>query len=218
MRIAVYIDCENIHSDYIDQAFCKLKDMGEIVRATGYCDFSNPFYIGYQDVLLAHRIRGVQVFHNTKDGADAEIIIDSLTDAITCDDIDAICIISGDGIYGALGRAIRERGKQFIGVGKANASRAFVVSCDTFIRLSFIKNPKGVPLEEINSAIESLGGNPRLSLLGLKLQTTGFTPKKYGYLRMIDLFQNIQGYTLTQDAENGLDWFVSLDNKNDTAI
>lgn len=207
MNIIMYIDCENIHSDYADQLFEKVAKLGPIVSCTGYADFSNPLHCYWRGPLLRAKARAVQVFHNSKDGADAEILIDVTLDALRKPGVDALCVVSRDGIYSSLARVVRESGKTFIGAGGVPASRAFIDSCDIYIDLVNLgrdNKPSGTSAAEmIDQAIESGGGGRvLLSEVGQRLSSMGFNVRDYGCFKLVEVIDQIGGYEVTEDPDN----------------
>jgi hypothetical protein len=214
MKIAVYVDCENIHHDYASQLFEYLSGQGKIVLCNGYADFSNSFYLGWKQRLIENKMRAIQVFHNTKDGADAEIIIDMTLDSMKYVKADCFCVVSNDGIYSCLARPIHLNNKMFMAIGTHATNKTLSNACDIFKKLENRKpenksvyKPDGS--EFIDDAIDRAGGGRViLSRLGIELSCLGFNVREYGYERLIDFIDSLGRYILTRDEQNELDVYV----------
>jgi hypothetical protein len=135
-------------------------------------------------------------------------------DAITKPGIDALCIVSKDGIYGSLGRIIHECGKTFIGIGGRPRSTVLDNACDIYINLVNMYNGielsrELTPEEKIDNAIEKLGGGcVRLSSVGIELSAKGFNIREYGHCKLMELIESLGCYTITQDENNELDKYI----------
>lgn len=210
MTISVYIDCENIYPVYAEQLFEKLANVGTVVSATGYADFSTRDCADWQAPLFKHKARAVQTFHNTKDGADAEILIDVVSGTTA----DAVCIVSRDGIYSALARVVRATGKTFIVVGSTPTSAALMTVADIYIPLEHMDVPVREvlpPKEAINAAINALGGGRVLMAdLGNELIKQRFCVQEQGFAKLIDLIYSLGGYIITTGENNPLEKWIEI--------
>jgi len=206
MNIAAYVDCENIHYDYAPQLFEALANRGKVVLCNGYADFSNPFHAGWRDRLIENRMRAIQVFHSTKDGSDAEILIDVTMDAIKMPKVDCFCVVSNDGIYSALARPLKLFSKTFLVLGTHRTNQALVNACDIFQKLE--KRDAAIedtPEYFIDAAIERAGGGKVLfSRLGIELSCLGFNIREWGHENLIDLITSLKCYTVTSSEQIGV--------------
>jgi uncharacterized LabA/DUF88 family protein len=203
MKIAAYVDCENIHYDYAPQLFEALESRGKVVLCNGYADFSNPFHIGWKDRLFENKMRAIQVFPSTKDGSDAEILVDVTMDAIKIPDIDCFCVVSNDGIYSALARPLKLFSKTFLVLGTHRTHTALINACDIFQKLD--KRGGDTPEGFIDAAIERAGGGKILfSRLGIELGFLGFNLRDWGHEKLIDLIASLKRYTITSTEQIGV--------------
>lgn len=208
MTIAVYIDCENIWPVYADQVFEKIANIGTVVAASGYADFSLATHTVWRDPLFKHKVRAIQTFHNTKDGADAEIIIDVVSGLSM--NVDAVCIVSRDGIYSALARVVRNAGKRFIIAGSIHINPALVDVADIYIPLEN-EDELIPPKEAINAAINALGGGRVLMAdLGNELIKRHFCVQDQGFTKLIDMVYSLGGYIITTGENNPLEKWIEI--------
>lgn len=199
MRISVFIDCENIIANHSQQIFSFLRETGKVVLCQGYADFANPFYRGWQEPLITAGSRSIHVFHNTKDSADREILIDSTECAIKERKIDAICIVSNDGIYSSPKRVFHKYEKRFLVIGTNVANRALEDAADTFMLLEGTDPRSSTPEEVIDEMISNNGGMMRLSDLGNAVW--GLLPnyKVMGFRNMMEYIASL-GFPIEQDT------------------
>lgn len=211
MKIAAFIDCENIPAMYAEQILTTLTGEGDVVLCQGYADFTNPFYRGWQDSFARIGGRAIQVFHNTKDGADGEILIDATVCAIQEPFLDAVCIVSNDGIYHALKRVLHKHGKKLYVVGTTLASRVLEDAADTFTRLEGDDPRATAPEDIVAEVIARNGGQMRLSELGNSVW--GLLPnyKALGFKGMREYIASL-GFDIVADTsfDPPIDWVQGL--------
>ena len=198
MNIAAFIDCENIHREYADQIFDELAKKGDLIYCNGYGDFANPYHLNWRDPLMRHGVRSVQVFHNTKDGADSEILIDATECAITDKKIDAIVIVSNDGIYHTLKRILHKYDKKFYVIGTSFANQVLIDSSDSFERIEKAGFDEG-PKEALISIVARNSGKMRLAELGNEAR--GLIPdyRSIGFRNLSDYVASLGGFLISED-------------------
>jgi len=216
-NIAMFIDCDNVSSKYIDSIFKDLSQYGKINIRKAYGDWSSKFLHGWQNVLLEYNIQPYQQFAytNNKNASDIAIVIDVI-DSIYTKNIDIVALITSDSDFTPLSIYLKESGVYVIGFGKSNASEAFKNGCDEFKDIEKIptsesnsqhlKNTapsatKKDPLEIIHKHLQQCAidnkkddGYTSASDAGkyLRQHILGFTPKTYGYKNLTNLLEDFR--------------------------
>src|SRR5690242_13841106 len=139
IRLAVFIDAENI-------PYHSVKDMLEEVAKYGtptfkriYGDWTKPHVMGWKTVLLEHAIMPVQQYSYTqgKNATDSAMIIDAM-DILYSGKVDGFCIVSSDSDFTRLATRLREAGMKVYGIGERKTPNAFIASCDKFIYIEIL--------------------------------------------------------------------------------
>jgi hypothetical protein len=175
--------------------------------------------------LDKYGIRPYQQFHYDKDETDKAIIMDVMEIVYTNSNIDGICIIGDDHIYGSVARRIREKGLYVLGIGTKNAATKFVDSCNSFVYLDNIemKESELVPekvetgknevdkliiraMNDVDDEIISLGSLGYI----LKKIDPAFDSRTYGYKKLLDLVKSLTKIiTVTKDERIPPVYYVS---------
>lgn len=203
-RIAVLIDAENTSVNYIDVALQELKQYGDIAVQRMYGDFTNKSMKEWAKkglelaILPIHQAR----YTSTKNASDIMLVIDAM-DILFQGTADIFCIVTSDSDFTRLASRLREGGKKVIGMGKSNASKAFITACNEYKFLDIIgeknddessdvnaKDSAITPLSEIkktiNYMLQQAENNDELFNLGsakskLQRQYADFDERNYGY-------------------------------------
>ncbi len=208
-RFALLIDAENTSSKYLDTIISELKKYGVITGQRMYGDFTAGGMSDWGKKAIKNAIVQVHQPHysSAKNAADIMLVIDAM-DMLYRENIDGFCIVTSDSDFTRLVNRLRESGKVVIGMGKSDASKAFVAACNEYKYLDKIidedeaaagKASKGkksssiTPLSDIKSAINTLiqesENDGELAYLGStksKLQRLfpDFDERNYGYNSM----------------------------------
>ena len=149
-RYAVFIDGDNISSDYLDAIMSEIvKDNDDILIKRVYGDWTTPNMNSWKDKVLNSPIRVFQQFRNGPNATDNTIIMDAIELGIQNKDINAFCIVSIDADYYSLALRLRENGKYVLGIGKENSKIIWQNSCNEFVKIENILKGKEL-LEEKN--------------------------------------------------------------------
>lgn len=121
-KIAVFFDCENVSSKYIEGILNSLSTNGDVMIARAYCDWSNTNYKVWSDSLHKHGLEAIHVQPNTthKNAADIKIVIDVMK-TICTSKVDTIAIVSSDSDFTALAIEVKANNFDVIGFGEKKA-------------------------------------------------------------------------------------------------
>lgn len=151
-RIAVLIDAENTSVKYVDVVLKELKKYGDISVQRMYGDFSTKAMNEWAKkgleyaILPIHQVR----YTATKNASDIMLVIDAM-DILFQGTADIFCIVTSDSDFTRLASRLREGGKKVIGMGKSNASKAFITACNEYKFLDKISSEENEEVEDNNS-------------------------------------------------------------------
>jgi len=215
----VFWDAENISYTNVDQIFSEILKYGIISGKRAYADWSNKAYKNWKPILDKYGIRPYQQFHYDQDETDKAIIMDIMEVVYSNTNINGICIIANDHIYGSIARRVRERGLYALGLGNENAHNKFVDACNSFININIleterIEKPKKDTVVDVEGkdeiikifkkAIKEIDEDIiNLATLGnmLKKQNPAFDPRSYGFKKLIDLAKSLDKYIIVKTDE-----------------
>lgn len=134
--IALLIDAENISYKYMDELLEQLKAFGRISIKRVYGDFTSPSLAPWKKLYLDYSLKLVQSTMNTarKNNSDSALIIDAM-DFLHEHKVNAFCLATSDSDFTALAIRMSEEGLWVIGAGEEKTSKAFINTCDRFIKL-----------------------------------------------------------------------------------
>lgn len=202
-KIAVLIDAENTSVKYVEAMLKELKQYGDITVQRMYGDFSSKAMAEWSKKALEYAIVPIHQARYTasKNASDIMLVIDAM-DILFRDNADIFCIVTSDSDFTRLANRLREGGKKVIGMGKSNASKAFITACNEYKFLDIIsedeeeeaqehiKESAITPLPEIKAAInlmlqqaENSGEMLNMGSAKSQLQRTfaDFDERNYGF-------------------------------------
>lgn len=140
-RFAVLIDADNARASTLDDVLSSVAKRGVAVVRRAYGDWTSNRLAGWKSVLNANAVLPVQQFSYTsgKNATDMALVIDAM-DLLHSGRVEGFCIVSSDSDFTRLATRIRESGMPVIGCGDEWAPKAFVASCDEFVRLKALRN------------------------------------------------------------------------------
>ncbi|HBD06407.1 MAG TPA: Maebl [Firmicutes bacterium] len=141
--IALLIDAENISYKYIPYLIEELKGFGKLTIRRVYGDFTTAILKPWKDICNEHAIKPIQgnVVSSGKNNSDSALIIDAM-DILHDKKVNAFCLATSDSDFTSLAIRIREEGLFVIGAGENKTTKAFIETCDRFIRLGNEENKK----------------------------------------------------------------------------
>ena len=141
-KIALFIDCENVKSDYIDEIISDLAIYGEVYIRKAYGNWQNPTLKGWNDKLFDFSLEPIhQPPYNSKtnkNGTDIKMTVDIMKILCQNNTIDYVALATSDSDFTPLVTEIKSQGIQVIGfseVEKENKNRVLRKACSEFIEL-----------------------------------------------------------------------------------
>jgi len=193
-KIAIFFDCENISSKYVDEIFDELAKIGEITINKAYHNWSNNQSNGWSEKLSQFAIEPIQVFPNIsgKNSIDMKLAID-VTNTTHLNTVDIIVLVSSDSDFSALAIDIRAKGIESIGFGEEKTPASLRRAFNTFYELPKIKKKKN-PIQLLKEAINSTkddNGFANVSQIGiyLKNKDSSLNAQNFGAQRWSDIFR-----------------------------
>lgn len=160
--IALLIDAENISYKYMGELLEQLKAFGRISIKRVYGDFTSPSLSPWKKLYQEYSIKQVQSTMNTakKNSSDSALIIDAM-DFLHEHKVNAFCLATSDSDFTALAIRMSEEGLWVIGAGEEKTSKAFINTCDRFIKLGGKKvattpQPKTKTAKKVKKVDESV--------------------------------------------------------------
>jgi len=143
-NIAMFIDCDNVSSKYIESIFDDLSQYGTVNIRRAYGDWKDKKLYGWENILQDYNIKPIQQFAYTKgkNATDIAMIID-IMDILYTKDLEAVVLITSDSDFTPIVTRILSDGLTVYGYGESKTPMAFVNACSQFIyveKLSGLQN------------------------------------------------------------------------------
>ena len=154
-NIAMFIDCDNVSSKYIESIFDDLSQYGTVNIRRAYGDWKDKKLHGWENILQDYNIKPIQQFAYTKgkNASDIAMIID-IMDILYTKELEAVVLITSDSDFTPIVTRILSDGLTVYGYGEAKTPMAFVNACSQFIyveKLSGLLNSETVENIAINN-------------------------------------------------------------------
>lgn len=133
-NIAMFIDCDNVSSKYIESIFEDLSQYGTVNIRRAYGDWKDKKLYGWENVLQDYNIKPIQQFAYTKgkNATDIAMIID-IMDILYTKELEAVVLITSDSDFTPIVTRILSDGLTVYGYGESKTPMAFVNACSQFI-------------------------------------------------------------------------------------
>lgn len=133
-NIAMFIDCDNVSSKYIESIFEDLSQYGTVNIRRAYGDWKDKKLFGWENVLHEYNIKPIQQFAYTKgkNATDIAMIID-IMDILYTKELEAIVLITSDSDFTPIVTRILSDGLTVYGYGESKTPMPFVNACSQFI-------------------------------------------------------------------------------------
>jgi len=201
MKVAVFIDAENISAQYAKQILSTASDYGDVIIKRAFADWSSPAMKSWNDNIssLALKQEQQRAAVKGKNASDISLTVNALI-ALFEKNIDVFCLASSDSDYTGLVQELRERGKVIVGFGTTHQTTdVFVNSFTEFIYLDKEKETVNKlskdRIEVLRNIIEALieqNGKAFCSNIGKEMRNkySDFIPKNFGYKGVNDLIKS----------------------------
>jgi len=146
-NIAMFIDCDNVSSKYIESIFDDLSQYGTVNIRRAYGDWKDKKLYGWENILQDYNIKPIQQFAYTKgkNATDIAMIID-IMDILYTKDLEAIVLITSDSDFTPIVTRILSDGLTVYGYGESKTPMPFVNACSQFI---YVEKLSGLQNDEI---------------------------------------------------------------------
>lgn len=133
-NIAMFIDCDNVSSKYIESIFDDLSQYGTVNIRKAYGDWKDKQLSGWENILQDYNIQPIQQFAYTKgkNATDIAMIID-IMDILYTKELEAVVLITSDSDFTPIVTRILSDGLTVYGYGESKTPMAFVNACSQFI-------------------------------------------------------------------------------------
>ena len=210
-KIALFIDAENISSDYAKFIFDKVSSYGEIIIKRIYADWTNEQPKNWKDNIGKYSITAIQcfTFANKKNSSDMYLTTD-IAEILYEKNIDIFVIVSSDSDYTSWVQKIREKGKQALGFGELKTIKSYVNSFNEFFYLNVKEKDEQLNKElvhDLNVIVDNLieekgiAEYPQISI-GIRRKYADFIPSNYGCKRFKELIDKYLSITTNKYKKN----------------
>jgi uncharacterized protein (TIGR00288 family) len=212
-KIALFIDCDNISHNAIEEIINELSNYGVTYIKNAYGDWKKPLMKGWQEELQKFAIKPIQQFAYTKqkNATDMAMVID-IMDLLYENKIDAFAIATSDSDFTPIVMRILREGMEVYGFGEDKTPDALVKACSRFIytdKAPSKESTKGSVkiiddelINLLNRAIDEVSeddGWANIASVGKYMsRRSSFSPKNYGYKKLGELLKNLKGYFATR--------------------
>ncbi len=207
-KIAVFFDCENISSRYVDEIIDELAKVGEVIIKKAYHNWRENSSVNWDDKLKEFAIDAIQVFPNIagKNAADSKLIIDVMN-IIYQSRINTVCIVSSDSDFTVLASEIKSKGISSIGFGEKKTPESLRKAYTTFYELPVKKKNKNRAISLLLQAINDTKNEDdyvNISIVTnyLSNKDSSFIPQNYGYKKWSDLIKEETSYFIYEYKNN----------------
>lgn len=217
-KIALFIDAENISSDYAKFIFDKVSSYGEIIIKRIYADWTNEQPKNWKDNIGEYSITAIQcfTFASKKNSSDMYLTTD-IAEILYEKNIDIFVIVSSDSDYTSWVQKIREKGKQALGFGELKTIKSYVNPFNEFFYLNVKEEDERLNKElvdDLNVIVDNLIEEKGLAeytqiSIGIRRKYADFIPSNYGCKRSKELIDKYLSITTNKYKKN-----IKDDNKS----
>lgn len=201
---ALFIDCDNISPDFLDDIINVLPQYGKSIIKHAYADWSKPNSQSWLTRLNVYGIKPIQVLssNGVKNASDMQIIIDIMK-TINNNKINVIILVSSDSDFTSIAHEVVSTGLDMVGMGETKTNISFRKACSVFIELPIKKHlDKHNELKIVKvltNAILAIKDNDDFALLAqlgtyLKNQSADYIPSNYGGNSWKDILKQYPQY------------------------
>ena len=203
-KIAVFFDCENMSSKYVNDIFDELANYGEVTIRQAYKDWGSNHNKGWIEQIPKFAIKQIQTISHTsgKNVSDFQIVIDVMNTMHTSK-VDIIVLVSSDSDFTSLAIEIKSKGFEVFGFGESKTPEPLRNAYSTFIKLptkdKSTVNDKMHLLALLKDAInktKSDNGYALVSQIGNYLinKNASYNAKNFGVNTWGEIFNNYVDY------------------------
>ncbi|MCJ8326646.1 MAG: NYN domain-containing protein [Campylobacterales bacterium] len=139
-KIAIFFDCENVSSKYLDEIFVELAKVGQVMIRQAYNDWSSKLSRTWSEKLPMFAIKPIHISANvsSKNVSDFQIVIDVMN-TMHYSNVDTIVLVSSDSDFTSLAIEIKSKAFEVIGFGEKKTPDSLKNAYSTFYELPLKK-------------------------------------------------------------------------------
>lgn len=132
-KIALFIDCENVSHNYIDDIINDLASYGEVNIRKAYGNWKNNSLKNWDEKLFDYSLEPIyqKPYNNSKNASDIKMTVDIMKIICENNNIDIIALATSDSDFTPLIMEIKSK-VQIIGFGEEKINNVLQKSCSEF--------------------------------------------------------------------------------------
>ena len=141
-KIALFIDCENISSKYIDDIMNELAIYGEVNIRKAYGNWENNKLNGWKDKRFDYALESINQppYSMNKNATDIKMTVDIMKILCQNNNISYVALATSDSDFTPLVTEIKSLGIQVIGFGETKTNNILQQACSQFLELKLSKD------------------------------------------------------------------------------
>jgi len=229
-KIALFIDCENISHNYIDNIIEELATYGEVNIRKAYGDWNNNRLNGWNEKLFDYSLEPIHqppysklkssIDSKPKNATDIKMTVDIMKILCQNENINYVALATSDSDFTPLVTEIKSQGIQVIGFGEEKTSNVLQKACSEFIEVGqkiqekdLLSNQKLINI--LKNAIRHKKGDDDFAYVSevgsyLKNQNASLSAKKYGFKKWGEIFKELEKFFENQ--------WLDVNGKNSTML
>ena len=198
-NIAMFIDCDNVSSKYIESIFDDLSQYGTVNIRRAYGDWKDKKLYGWENILQDYNIKPIQQFAYTKgkNATDIAMIID-IMDILYTKELEAVVLITSDSDFTPIVTRILSDGLTVYGYGESKTPMAFVNACSQFI---YVEKLSGLQNDEVTEDLAMNNNHHAVTEAVTKYVGNNYDIRKD--YKLINILK--QGVEITSDEQGWAD-------------
>jgi len=136
-KVALFIDCENVSSKYIDDIMNELATYGEVNIRKAYGDWESRVLSSWKKIRFEYGLESIlqPPYSSSKNATDIKMTVDIMNIVHRDNNIKHIALATSDSDFTPLVNEIKANGIQVIGFGEPKTSDVLRSSCSQFSEL-----------------------------------------------------------------------------------
>ena len=156
IKVALFIDAENISYKAADFIVSSAKSYGDLIVKKIYADWTKPSVKDWKDAIGEFSLKTEHHFTFTKgkNASDISLMIDAICYLFE-KNIDVYCLATGDSDFTRLVQVLRARDKKVIGFGRSNAMPSLINSFNEYLYIDQVNNAAQAKSEQSAPSAEA---------------------------------------------------------------
>ena len=156
-KVALFIDCENISSKYIDNIMNELAIYGEVNIRKAYGNWENNTLKSWKEKRFDYALESIHQppYSKNKNATDIKMTVDIMKILCQNNNINYIALATSDSDFTPLVTEIKALGIQVIGFGETKTNNVLQQACSEFFELNINKD-NNITLENNDELVDLL--------------------------------------------------------------